>query len=656
MTDNDILQDFEEIYIYEAQQWVNYWNEAYKDLRYYLGDQWNQDEIAYLEANHRNAYVFNRIRRLMHVLTGLERKNRLSLKALPIEGSDDKTADQFTGVIDYDMKRVYPELGRAFMGSTKVGINLLRLVMNYDEDLLSGDICGMRYAFNQFILDSNFSRPDLKDCQHILTRRYVHRDAAIALLPDRAKDLEKLEARGPDNKFDLFYDPFRYDKTDSFRYDEFWRRSYKKAKVIIDKQTGQYLIWSKEAGDDFKRIMSVTMDTIDKGKVPRFIEKDRYIPSVEYYVFVENELMFKGTDPTGLDDYPFIAEIAYYDPEYTELEKKLQGVIRCMRDPQDEVNKRRSKMIDLLDSQINTGWEVEEGSTPAGFEDQYWQSGQAKVIMKKEGKMEASRRLQTPDIPPGIFQIAQLMDGDVDTLPGGNQELFGLPENDNQIAGVLAKMRSNAALVAFQSLFDDHRETLPLLGKKLMRIAQLQYHPKKIERIIGEPPTEKFYDEYFSKYDCTATEGLLTDTQRQMYYLELKDLQAIGAPIPWSEIIEAAPMQFKDRLKEAIKAGEQGQAKEAQMQALLDQLTQMMMQAKINSDNANAEAKRASIPDEKAKTMLETVKVAHELDESQDQRLFNLLQQIMTIAGSNQPTTQPTGPGQGTGRAMITQR
>lgn len=653
MTDKDILQDFDEIYRFESQQWSPYWEEAYKDLQYYLGDQWSAADKAYLEANNRNAYVFNRIRRLMHVLSGLERKNRLSLKAMPREGSDDTTADQFTGVLNYDMVRIYPELGRAFMGSTKTGINLLRLTMSYEDDLLSGDTFALRYAFNQFLLDSNFTDPGLKDCQHIITRRYVGRDATKVLLPDRANDLDKLDAGGPDQKFDLFYDPYRWDNVDTFRYDEFWRRSYRKAKVIIDKLTGKYLIWDKELKDDFKRIMQITLPTRDKGNVPRFLEKDRYIPTVDYYVFVEGELMFKGKDPTGLDDYPFEASIAYYDPEYPELDKKLQGVIRCMRDPQDEVNKRRSKMIDILDSQISSGWEVEEDSTPDGLEDQYYQSGQAKVIWKKAGKLEASRRINPPDIPAGLFQMAQLMDSDVDQIPGGNQELFGIPENENMISGVLGKLRSNAALVAFQSLFDDNRALLPRLGKKLMRTQQLQYHPSKIARILGEKPTEMFYDEHFSKYDCIATEGLLTDTQKQMYYLELKELQGAGAPVPWSEIIEAAPMQFKDRLKKAISAGEQAQAKQAQTQQLLDQLTTAMMQGKISLDNASAAAKLASIPGEKNKAVLDSLKVAHELEDSKDKRLFDWLKIITSLAGSENPQGQPQGD---PGRGLVTRR
>ena len=644
-TDLDIIQDYNEIYRYETQQWSPYWDEAFKDLRYYLGDQWEYGEKAFLEANYRNALVFNKIRRLLHMLTGLERKNRLNLTVKPVEGTDDKTASQFTGVMAYDMKRIYPEIGRTFLGASKVGINLCRLVVNYDEDLLSGDIGAMRYAFNQFILDSNFTRPDLKDCQHILTRRYVHRDAAKALLPDKAKELEEIEVKGMDDKFDLFYNPFRWDKEDTLRYDEFWRRSNQKVKVIIDTLTGKYLIWKKEAKEDFRALMDVKIKTRDKGMVPRFIARDRYIPTVDYYVIIENELFFRGKDPTNLDDYPFEAEIAYYDPEYTDLSWKLQGVIRCMRDPQTEVNRRRSKLIDLIDSQISSGWEVEENSTPEGYDEQYYQSGQAKVIYKKEGKLDRSKKIDPPQIPAGFFQAAQMMDNDIEEIPGGNSELFGMAEDGQKdIAGVLAKLRSNAGLVAFQSLFDDHRDLLPRLGRKLIKIEQQNYHPTKVQRILNEVPTETFYDEFFSKYDCVATEGLLTDTQRQLYYLQLKELKAEGAPIPWTELIEACPIEMKDRLKKAIEQAEKAQGAAAKGQQTLDTLTQMMMQAKINNDNASARAKTSQVDHDKLLKILEALKVAHELEDSKDQRLFNWLDYITGLSGSG---GAPQGAGAG---------
>lgn len=655
MTDKDIIQDFEEIYRYETNQWSPFWEEAYKDLRFYLGDQWESYEKAYLENNFRNAFVFNRIWRLINMLTGLERKNRLSLKATPIEGSDDKTASQFTGIMSYDMRRIYPAIGKAFLGSSQVGISLVRLMIGYEEDLLSGDISAIRYAFNQFVLDSNITDATLKDCQHILTRRYVSRDAAKAMLPERAKEIDNLEAKGPDNKFDLFYDPFRYDKQDSFRYDEFWRRSYRKVKVVIDTLTGKFLVWDKgtEAEEDFRALMNVKIPTKNKGKVDRFITRDRYIPTVDHHVIIEDELFFKGKDPTGLDDYPFEAEMAYFTPEYPDLELKLQGVIRCMRDPQSEKNKRRSKMIDILDSQIASGWKVEEEATPEGFENQYYQSGQAKVIMVKEGKLSAVEKILPADIPAGLFQLDQVLDADLDQIPGGNSELFGVQEDGTtQIPGILAKMRSNAALVAFQSLFDDHRDLLSRLGKKLMRIEQLNYHPRKVQRIIGEQPTEMLYDENFSKYDCTAVEGLNSDTQRQMYYQELKELMAGGMPIPWTELLEAAPIQFKDKLKAAIKAGQEGQAKEAQAQSALDKLTQLMMQAKAAADMARAE-------EDKTDAMMNRVKIAQELEQGKDDRLFSLLNNLISISGGDQPdqvSATPKPKAKPTGRELVSRR
>jgi hypothetical protein len=658
MTDRDIIQDFNEIYEYERQQWEPWWDEAGTDLGYHLGKQWSRVDQAYIEGQQRNALVFNKVRRVVNIISGHQRKNRLALRAQPVESADDLTASQFTGTLMYDMTRIHQHLSKAFEnGSVKTGINLLRLYNDYSLDLVSGDINAYRLAHNQFLLDSNWTREDLKDCQHILARRYMSRDYAMSLLPEHTKDIDKLSFQGGDNKFPGLLNPKRRYDADNVRFDEFWRRVQRPVKIIIDTVSGEYVVWKRDVSGRMKALLDVEIPTPD-GPKKRFLVLQRKMGSVELNIMVEGELFYTGPDPSGIDDYPLVAEIGYFDHEYDELAEKLQGVIRCMRDPQTEINKRRSKLIDILDSQLTTGWEVEEDATPEGFEDQYFKTGQGQVILGKPGAISGNkiRKTQPTEVPQGLFQAMGILDQDIMDIPGVNAEMFGMPENNQQIAGFLAAMRSNAGIVVLQSLFDNHRFTQAELGRKLMRMQQRNYHPSKVKRILGQDPTPQFYDELFSRYDAVCVEGVLSDTQKQMYFMQLLNLQQMGAPIPWSELIEACPLELKDSLKKAIKAGEQAQQKSQQQSALLDQLTTQMMQSKIMSDVARAGQSRASEEENRANAMFDRVRIAKELDEAKDDRVFKWLDMITRLTAAKNQNQGAPAPAQQQGGALMTVR
>ena len=78
----------------------SFWSEADTDHRFYVGDQtlWN-DLYGNLPANQKRQFNFNRIRRIVDMVDGHQRRNRKSTVVIPIENADSDTADQFTKVL-----------------------------------------------------------------------------------------------------------------------------------------------------------------------------------------------------------------------------------------------------------------------------------------------------------------------------------------------------------------------------------------------------------------------------------------------------------------------------------------------------------------------------------------------------------------------------
>src|SRR4030067_1152135 len=92
-------------------------------------------------------------------------------------------------------------------------------------------------------------------------------------------------------------------------------------------------------------------------------------------------------------------------------------------------------------------------------------------------------------------------------------------------------------------------------------------------------------------YDAVCAEGLLTDSQRNMFYAELIKLKEMGLrlqdpfPVGWKKIVEYAPVQFRGEIMKEIESREQQQAQAAQQQQQTQQMAQQLalQQAQIQA-------------------------------------------------------------------------
>jgi hypothetical protein len=636
--DIDDHKDFETVYTEAVKIWEPWWAEAKTDIKFKLGDQWVAKDKAYLEKNRRSALVFNKTRRVIKLLTGFQRKNRLSLKIDPIEGSDEVTASQLSAIVQWQLqsKDGYNVLSDAFeMGPLTTGLNLIRLYVDYSEDPVNGDVCFRRVPYNKCILDPHFTERNFQDSTFLLFREYLMKDELKTIFPNHKKDLEKMSPKGGDQKYPYVTQAKDMFGNDKFHYDEFWRRSNRKVQILLDPTTGAQKIWPA----DEKRL-SAFLEFFPGIKV-----LNKYVKTVELLIFVDDELFYKGPDPSGLDDYSMIPLLGFWDPEYDEMKWKLQGMVRCMRDPQTEANKRRSKMLDIIDNQLASGWVAEENAVvdPAAL----FQTGQGFPIFMKQGRIYGQhlQKIQPVDIPEGLFRLNEIMDKDIMDIPGANAELFGMPENeDMQIAGILAKLRQSAGLTVLQDLFDNFRMSQKLMGQKIVEIVQKNYMPEKVKRIINQEPSKEFYTKNFGKYDCTPAEGVLTDTQRQMYFTQLLQLRALGAPIPWAEIIDSAPLEQKDRLKKAVAQEEKTASEGQKAQLMMQMLTQGMMQAQIQSDIAGAEQKRSQAKENQVDTWLNRIKALKEMSRLENKDLMDVIDFAKNLEMADRPAQQNVVP------------
>lgn len=616
----DVVKDFGESYERAYQLWNTYYAEAYKDISYYLGNQWSLEELAYLNNQRRSSFTYNKIRRLINLVQGYQRKNRFSTVISPVEDGSEVTAKIFTDTMQSVMQRSggYQVISDAFKGALTTGMSFVSPWMDYRDDPVSGDIKFNLDEWNAVILDPFFTKKDFSDCGFIARRKFLGRSEVASLLPDKIDIIDSLPWGSRDDKFT--YMPFarQWGMQKLMNYTEYWRTSWETKDVLVDMETGETKEWD---GDRQRLHMFRKM-------FPQVEVIRKPVKSVDLGIIVEGELLHYGKDPWGLNDYPFVPFMAIFEPSYDLFTWKIQSLVRIVRDPQTELNKRRSKMVDIIDAQLNSGWIAKTGAVTNNAS--LFKSGNGQVIfLKPEAQMTDVQRIEAPNIPPSMFQLEAEFEKDIMEIAGVNSELFGMAENDKiETAGILAKMRQSAGLVNLQDLFDGLRESQKILGEKTFKLIQNNYTPEKIALITKQNVTPEFYSKTFAKYDVVVEEGVLTDTQRQSQYLHLMALKSTGVQVPDALIIKNSNLEDKKELGDYLAQQQQAQQ---QMEQAQNQLAMQQQAVVSNSLEAKAQSDQALAAERLNKVKLDAAISAERINRAEEDKMGALLNFVKAL-------------------------
>ncbi len=577
--DHDILKLMD--YTYAKYITVNqsFWSEAELDQRFRAGDQslWN-DVYGNIPAFRRKQFNFNRIRRITNMITGYQRQHRKSTVCTPVENSDEATANQFSKILLWDDQKnhVLETISDAFDGAVVTGMNLLSVWMDYRNDPVNGDIAVDNVAFNGYLIDPYFKKMDLSDCNSIWTRKYLSRNQVKSLLPGRESEIIDMKGWGNrDGKFQFMPESYNYGMQDLLMYDEFWYLDSRKQKLLCDLQTGETMEWRGQ-DEDLKDFM---------GQYRQIITLDQEIQTVKLAIVVQGRVMYNGPNPLNIDRYPFVPVWAYYEPQMADFPWRIQGVVRGLRDAQYLYNRRRVIELDILESQITSGFMYKENAL-VNPKDVFLQ-GQGRGLALKANAQPGVDvvKIEAPQIPPSMIQLSELLGKEISEVSGVNEELLGSAQDDK--AGILGMLRQGAGLTTLQGLFDNLDYAQKMLGDIRISLIQGNWTPGKVQRVIGEEPSQQFYNRAFGKYKAIVEDGLNTSTQRQMQFAQLLQLRELGIPVPAEILVESSTLQNKEKLTNALGQQEQQAAQAAQEQ---HQAQVELLKAQIEDLHARAVA------------------------------------------------------------------
>jgi len=647
VSDQEIRQEFDENYRYSSDYWKDFQRDAQIFTLAASGYTWSDQERKILVASGRDPLEFNIIRRPLNFFSGYLRDNIKSIVYSPVEGSDQKTADQLTKLSYHiwDKGFGYSTFLDAADEGFKSGIALCGIQMDYSRDFINGDISFYKRTYNSFYLDPMFESIDLKDCAFGITRDLVDKNYAKQLLPFiDPGDIDDIVGGAQDNKFLSFHPQFQtYSRRKNLiAYDQYYRRITKKRKFLVDVESSFYRDITdlpKEELDTLKigiRRLRRTREEFtaldyDLSEVPNVEIMDIDRDFVELNILLNGQCLYQGDDKTGVNKtFPFVPLICYMEPSIWMPSQRLQGIAASNWSLQRQFNKRHMKIIDMMDSTISTGYKYLIGSVPNPEDLQ--QSGQNRLIGVSSDPVKAPlglgsvEELRGGGANPDLMAYQQILDQLSLTLSNVNESSLGVDEGGNtQVSGKLAETRIAQGLRGNRKIFDNVETSQQLLGGIILQAIQENYKPAKVERIINEEPTEQFYDKNFEQYDSTIKEGVKSKSQRDAYYYELVNLKKDGiVDVPESEIVRSLSIAGLSDLEEAI--AQQEEQKAAQQQKI-DALEQQQLEL----GNAQKEQMLALAQERRARVVADISLASERASEAEENRAQAALARAKTI-------------------------
>lgn len=623
--------------------WQQWWYEADLDTKIATNQQDWWSSFGNLNTRNQKILQFNKVLRILNMVGGYQRKNRLSTIVSAIENGSEETADQLTKVMSWCMNQddTYTKISDTFDGTNITGLNLIQAWMDFREDPENGRIVTSRIPFNGFLMDNYWTKSDLSDCDWIWTRRYLGRQQVLSLYPKIEGDLPSMNGGygAKDGRFQFLAQNWYQYNQEMYAYDEYWTRDYRDVKRIVDKQTGDIEDFEGTRKQfEYIRRQNPNLELVETTK-----------PTVKMHILVNNNLVYEEVAPYGIHKYPHVPFTTYMFPEVQNYAYRYQGVVRNLRDSQVELNRRRNRMMDVLDAQIQSGMIVKEDAL-VDPETAYKQ-GPGEVVFVKQTANIASDVVivPPPQIPSSTFQLVEMLDKDIMTIAGATEELFGQAANGSDMSGFLTQLRMGAGLTSWQGIFDRLNDSQKALGNIFLDLIQANFGTAKVQKIIQDTPTQEFFDNEYLKYNCVVEEATMTTTQKQLEFVQALQLRQMGVPISNKYILEKSTLQGKVDIMQDIQQQEEQAARMQQLQTMQEIANQEVLtrsiEAKTQNDYSSArerdtraisnlglEKERTAMAEhDRALASLDHARAIKELDKIDDDRMLGLAKFLLDV-------------------------
>lgn len=574
-----------------------------RDRDYYDEHQWTAEEIATLNRRKQPVITINRIKRKVDAMVGLEQRMRVDPKAFPRNPNDEEVADVATKALTFidDNTHFDAKRSAAFENLIVEGFGGVEVLV--EERRGQFEVVINRLRWEELFFDPHSREKDFGDAAYVGTQKWMDVDAAMSALSgawegDEDELQELLQTSMTSTETGETYEDRPYENN-SFRWADKRQRRVRVAHMYYKNKGVWHLVIFVSGGEIWH-------------------DKSPY------------------QDEDGNPTCPIHLMTAYIDRE-----NRRYGPVRSMISQQDEINKRRSKLLHQLNSRQTIGVKgavdsvssmKRELAAPDGHVDVNIEAFEdaARVGMKPFDIVQQNDQIQ------GQFSLLQESKSEIDMI-GPNPSLIG--QTEGQASGRAIMAQQQAGMAELAPLYDSLRDwTLRVYSAMWERVRQFWTDERWIrvtdqttnkndwigvniptggftqvmDPQTGQPTLQPEMQNVLAEMDVDIIIEDTPDhiTLQHEQFEQLSEMAAQGIPIPPEMIIKASSLKDKAEVLEMLE--QQRMAKmQAQQQAMQQegQLRQVEVQTKAQRDMAAAAKDGATAQ----KTQVEAAQMARGL-------------------------------------------
>lgn len=407
-------------------------DESQKHRDYYDNRQLTDEEVRELEKRGQPAVAFNLVRQRVEFMLGMERQQRSDPKAYPRNPEDEQAAEAFTDALRYVAERTNYHAHRSGASEDKFveGIGAICIEVDADDP---EEITIKRVSQDRFIYDPHSRSKTFEDARFLGFVIWMDADEAVAMYGEEAATIvqDTLSRAGG-----------QYEDKPGLSWGDAERNRVRICEM-----------WFKDDVGDWFYSCFTGAGVLKLYKSPYLDEK-------------------------GRTEHPIVAMTGYVGRDNDRY-----SMIRDLIDPQDEYNKRRSKLLHLLTVRQVQATDPTTAQLTSAEE-------AAEAAAKPNGAIPVGWQIvPTTDLSMGQFNLLQQTEGFINKI-GPNNALLGKGTEDQ--SGRAIQAQQQGGLVEIGAQLDDVREFDRQAFRKIAnRIKQFWTGPKWI-RVTDDEESAKF--------------------------------------------------------------------------------------------------------------------------------------------------------------------
>jgi len=584
--DSETISDILSMYKASLERTDGSRKKGIESEKFVCGDQWEPNIKRAMESLDRASLTINELGKNVDELLGYQIDQRTDLKYLPQEKGDQRVADVLNVVSKHILDSCYypREETKFFKDIVVAGFGSLNVYVDFSNDF-RGEIKVERFPWKE-VHYGEHEKEDLSDCEFEVKSKMYSLAKLKQLFPDKADKIKEsfrnYEVLGKvDEKFlSGTNNDYRTAKSldlptaidgdtklvdiakKEFRLVQCWQKMYQPVSVVVS-ETENFIHtahdWSSDDLDSVKTI-------------PGFQVITQLKPRMRITKFVGNVIL-SDENPADLPIQDFFTVVAYayrQDGEYW-------GKVEVAKDPQREINKRRSQAIDILNRMSAWVWFYDAET----FADDKQKNNFLQKSSQPGAMFELTPGANPPRKEEGIrfpTELVQMMQQDQEAL----SRLMNVttPKGGANESGSLYQQRQKSTMMGNQFLFDNLSFAKQRLGKLLVHLIQRYYDADRIIRILDtknslqqtnlkldgqdysqfskEELVQLLEESDLTAYDVIVSESQFSPSMRVAVATTISELIQSGAQVP-----PTLPFEFIDapqEVKETIKASVEQQA------------------------------------------------------------------------------------------------